>query len=103
MTVWESLEKLKKSGPIHIQLGICRNIRTENKGDWNLNRDECFESWREYSGDIIFPVPGYHGHSPSNAYDRTYGGDMWNPDHPYGAARLRLLDHCIKWFKDRDL
>ena len=48
-----------------------------------------------------FPVPSWNDdYSPTGAYCSTEGKDnMWNPNHPFGAARLELLDFLIEELK----
>lgn len=108
MKVWEGLQKLKDEGPKDPEYGICANLPTnlidmDSQVDWSKRRHKCFEAWPEYSGDRIYPVPGTGMFQPGAMYDRTSAENMWHPDKPYGAARLRLLDHCIDWFKEKDL
>lgn len=52
-----------------------------------------FSKWPEFSGDRVFPIPGYD--DPAQAYVRANEHEMWSPEHPYGAARRRLLDFLI--------
>ena len=60
---------------------------------------ELAKEWPEFSGDDAYPVPcppwnditpryAFHVHS-----DRNH---MWNRDHPYGAARWRLVEWMIR-------
>lgn len=79
------------------EYGICYAVEAAN--DWeDDHRDqitEIAESWPEFSGSGNYPVP----HPTLDARDAFNGlepADFWNPDHPYGAARLRLLDFLIE-------
>lgn len=108
MKVFEALGQVKDGKIAEYQFGICYNVEEilRNCGDriaWAENQDECFEAWPEHSGDSDYPVPSCSELHPRSIYIRCDGDDFWNPEHPYGAARLRLLDHCIEWFKSRDL
>lgn len=105
MTVWKALEDLKQIGPLNYSTGICGNIyrhmSVEASRVWRDHKWNCFSDWDEYSGFLAFPVPVPDNRcSPGYAFETTPVDDMWNPEHPYGNARLRLLDHCINWFKE---
>lgn len=103
MKVWESLQALKDDGPPEPYYGICSNIAYYKWNSvWDDNYEDCFKDWSEFSGNISYPIDGFE-RSPISAYIDTSESDMWNPEHNYGAARLRLLDHCIEWFKSKDL
>ena len=113
MKVFEALEQLKQKGPCYPEYGICSNIWLGEFDDqceivrnsikaWYNYRGLCFAEWVDYSDDYAYPIPG-HMQTPQDAFNNTPTEDMWNPEHPYGAARLRLLDHCINWFKERDM
>lgn len=98
VTTSSQLNNLKVKGPIDAWGGICSNLL--DTADWWEHCDKCFTDWDEFSGDREYPVPGYGTHNAMSAYNLTDDTNMWNPDHEYGAARLRLLDHCIKWFTE---
>lgn len=107
MTISNALEKLKQNGPVDCDLGICANIYSyiENSQEtimWSDHRWDCFRAWGEFSGHVIYPISANRAYecSPSHAFDSTSEENMWDKNHPYGAARLRLLDHCIEWFKN---
>ena len=56
-----------------------------------------FQTWPEFSGHHLFPVPCPNGGSPVEAYydmETTY----W--DGAYGESRKRLLDHIISQFEN---
>lgn len=75
--------------------GICFEISlcSDRK---EIDIHAMFMQWPEFSGDIEFPVPSkQEGMDAEDAYMKTENKDMWNPAHPYGAARLRLLDFLI--------
>lgn len=110
MKIFEHLQHIKTTGPICRSVGICyaMNCQVENDdhawAGWRHHRKVCMESWAEFSGNAIYPVPSCEkGIGPGEKFDESPDDEMWNPDHPYGAARLRLLDHCIEWFKSKDL
>lgn len=104
MKVWEALLRIKDGEIADKYFGICFSIEgiLTDSSVWCENQYECYRAWSEFSGSSEYPVP-HKELEPSSAYLRTGPGNMWNPDHPYGAARLRLLSHCVDWFKERDL
>lgn len=105
--VWQALECVKVLGAVHYDLGICRGVITYLSDTgipvWKGNFVECFKDWPESTGWSDYPVPSMCHRSPGDMFDFTSDDNMWNPKHPYGAARLRLLDHCINWFKEKNL
>lgn len=107
MKVFEALQQVKDGRIADKYFGICHSVEDilgKNNDDWNKRQEACFRDWPEFSGSIEYPVPSNNpGVRPSTAYLRTSFKDMWNPKHQYGAARLRLLDHATKWYKERDL
>lgn len=113
MYIWELLNIIKNNGPEIETRGICCNLKLlhlqckapKNSIEfWETNSRECFRGWGKFSGVLNYPIPhptlrpdhAYHAH---HAYFYNYGG-MWDPNVPYGADRLELLDRCIKWFKE---
>ena len=107
MKVFEELERLKQHGPYRLEYGICSNVRFSNPLSavaWFRHQEECFNSWTEFSGNLTYPVPAAQVHRrPGLAYDGGTEETMWSMEHPYGKSRWRLLDHCIKWFKERNM
>ena len=79
------------------EYGICYAVEAAN--DWNDDhRDqitEIAESWPEFSGYPSYPVP-HPERGAIEGFNSSPINDFWNPDHPYGAARLRLLDFLIE-------
>ena len=86
-----ALLRLREDGPEHHDLGICHNLHGDFMPDIRENQVE----WPEYSGNAVFPVP-CPDMTPRDAYLELREGAHWNPDHPYGAARLRFLDWLIE-------
>lgn len=78
---------LKAHGPEDATMGICWNASNTIK---HLAHD-----WPEYSGRCAYPVP-HPTLNPGEAYNMADAEEMWSPDYPYGAARLRLLDWLIE-------
>ena len=94
--------------------GICKHVRCELRSlrskhaeaDVQAIADQLMLRWPEYSGDCNYPVPDPCAGDASSddqpyltasrLYGTTVSTDMWNPDHPYGAARLRLLSWMIE-------
>lgn len=103
MKVFEALLDIKANGPKDLSLGICNAI-DDGYDLYTKAFKNCFEAWPKYSGDSSYPVPSsVSGDSAGWAFNSTKADRMWNPEDPYGALRLELLDHCIEWFKSRDL
>lgn len=102
MKVWEILQSIKTNGPAECYYGICSNFENlcESTPDvWEDNYESAFKSWDEFSGSKYYPVPGFDGQSANQSFDEASDDIMWDRGHEYGAARWRLLDHCIEWFK----
>lgn len=99
-----TLQALQDNPPHETHGGICSHvydgiwrahgrIKAEAAGD---ALEVAFQTWPEFSGYLGFPVPSTTpGMSARSAYMIAEDTDMWNADHPYGAARLRLLQHLI--------
>ena len=78
--------------------------------DWESNKRACFKDWPHHSEHPNFPVPLRDkdgtliktkkkvemGFRISACKYRLWAG-------PYGDLRRELLDHCIEWFKEKDL
>lgn len=92
-TLHERLCSLRDGGPIVRVAGICQVVRDEAsyiKQQMAEALLDAFNTWPEFSRDPIFPVP----HADMKASDAFYEiEDVWEGQ--YGAARRRLLDHCI--------
>ena len=91
--VLDALIKLRTDGPRDPALGICGNMGT---GLGLMDLKHLFIQWPKFTGSIVYPIPGVNGASPHDTYQYTYAFDMWNPNHPYGALRLELLDWLIQ-------
>lgn len=85
----ERLKRLRAEGPENLELGICDNC--EGSSDLIIS---IGVQWPEYSGILIFPVP-CPDMNPADAF-LALRDAHWNPDHTYGAARLRFLDWLIE-------
>jgi hypothetical protein len=107
MKVWVALQTLKDEGPSEPMFGICSNVESilgELKDDtWAANYEDCFKEWSEFSGCVMYPIAGFSNYGPGSAFLNASRETMWNHDHKYGSARWRLLDHCVEWFKTKDL
>lgn len=67
---------------------------------WHGLKQLAFAQWDQYSGDGMFPVPSPDSSDPEQAFDNGCKGRvMFDPDHPYGKARLELLDHLITFYR----
>lgn len=105
MTLLEALKELQQEGPLSVRDGICHNVEAllydaEGRDIFDgQQEDPCdllephFKSWDEFSGDDAYPVADTIGIRPSSAYWSRHNYDKWAGD--YGAARKRLLQHCI--------
>ena len=60
-----------------------------------------WKDWPKLGECKAHPVPSWSDdYSATGAYYCKEGKDnMWNPNHPYGAARLELLDFLIEEMK----
>lgn len=86
------------------QLGLCSSLQStrfenqEKMPHWGFplteRVGELMRDWPEYSGDHAFPVPSPDPvMSASEAYGKFRNTEnMWSPNHPYGAARLRMIE-----------
>jgi len=88
----EGLIKLRDEKPQNYDTGICNSTHIPY-----TRLMKIFQQWPEYSGREAFPVPAPDGSDPGDYYITSDNTVMWNPDHPYGAARLRLLDFLIAY------
>jgi len=91
------LVQIKTAGPKFNGGGICYNVdfafvRLELPA-LEVLREQAFAAWPKFSGDENYPIPG-----GEEAFDETHRENMWNPEHPYGALRLELLDFMIDYF-----
>lgn len=86
--------------------GICCSLseKLQDNREVHVWLQEAFREWPEWSGCPHYPVPHPFftegGERTAAEYaSAAYGGAnkhaMWSPDHPYGAARRRLLDFLI--------
>lgn len=94
MTLLEALIKIRDEGPYDSMFGICDSLI-----DRNVKPDEFKDlavTWPKFSGDPEYPVPSSSELDSQLEYERADDEDMWNPDHPYGALRLELLNWCIE-------
>lgn len=80
------------------QAGICTNVMMLRKfvDEADDRLDFTSREWPEYSGNFIYPVPSWsERYTPKDAYRQANPTAKWSAAHPYGAARLRLLDFLI--------
>lgn len=104
MTLLERLHaqlvNIKTHGPEFHAGGICYNVDFAfvplESASLDALLEQAFEAWPKYSGDDAYPIPG-----GEEAFDQTHRDDMWNPNHPYGALRLELLDYLINYFEEK--
>ncbi len=84
--------------------GICFAVHSLSRtrtaeGEYEMLLEDAFRTWPGYSGCLAYVIPDPTGmHTPIGVYEETSDEDMWNPDHPYGAKRLELLDWLIDYF-----
>ena len=88
--ILQCLENLQGRGkPYYPLLGICANVEVPCHTLEGIWRD-----WPEHSGIMWCPVPtGDPSLNVIEAYKKRDG--MWDREHPYGAARWRLLEWTI--------
>ena len=78
--------------------GICEKVSER----FQFLMMDFFREWPESTGSVCFPVPAKRLASVADSKQAKWGyitasaEQMWSPDHPYGAARLRLLDYLIE-------
>lgn len=90
----ELLYRLETISPFRRNLdGICSIIYSE-KDETDLLFKHIASYWPEHSGQPNYPVP-HPERSPRDAYMSANEDEMWSRDHPYGAARWRLIEFCI--------
>ena len=87
--------------------GICGRVEDYLCDTYNMDYDRAksliehqlhpiFASWPEFSGHPHFPVPSPdEDMNEHDFYMAASDHEMWSADHPYGAARRRLLEYCI--------
>ena len=67
-------------------VGICTHVGDELSDEayrlWRTIRPDLFKSWRYYSGDAEYPVPGPAAVHPGDYY--CFEGDLW-------TGRQRML------------
>lgn len=95
------LKEIRDNGPIRKNIGICQNAADLYHEKYGVMvSTSAFENlmaeWPKWSGNTTFPIPSPHGGLPCNAYLNATEETMWNPEHPYGALRLELLDWLIE-------
>lgn len=98
MTLLEALIKIRDEGPTNKSEGICGNVLYYGIEYVRfVTFMDSAEKWPKHSGRRAYPVPCLHGGCPQVAFDHARNVEnMWNPDHPYGALRLELLNWCIE-------
>lgn len=103
--VHAALIQLKQALPFTAGFGICSKVKDflpeEDKYAGPLIEDilaDGFFSWEKFSGNEVYPIPDPENECPIQAFNITTREDMWNPEHPYGALRLELLDHLIQFY-----
>lgn len=93
------LAEMRTRGPYDDSVGICANVITGSRrcDPYYDELNVLFWTWPEFSGSINFPVPNPDGWSAEAGCGAM---PMWpskasSEAHPYAAARMRLLEHCI--------
>ena len=79
--------------------GICGNLTLQFQycGDIIELVSNAAQSWTEFSGNVLYPVPHEHV-SPESAYTAKYDVPKWGDD-AYGQARRRLCQHVADWIR----
>lgn len=99
MKIFQGLQVVQASVRLP-HCGICSNLPDEVYFEFRAHAEQAYQTWPEYSGEAAFPVQHPDFAYPWEGYLENRGS-MWSGE--YGAARLRLLQHLINWFKERDL
>lgn len=93
-----ALKQLRENGPSNRDAGICSQFDLYGLYSSEEHRQfrASFKTWKYYSGDPGFPVPG-----PANSIDAVdayfdESNDLWDRDTAYGRLRWDLLDHIIE-------
>lgn len=93
------LAEMRTRGPYDDRVGICANVITGNLTRDSYYEELCtlFRTWPKFSGSTNFPVPNPDGWSAEAGCGAM---PMWpsrasGEVHPYAAARMRLLEHCV--------
>lgn len=92
---------------VHQCCGICHNMlcylaRTSVNPWFERKRlsdylKQKMQQWPEYSGDPTYPIHTNKSIHPGDQYTKYgYREDLWSNRHPYGRARLRLVDWLIE-------
>ena len=102
--------------------GLCANLVSSDQGDYMVQTSYKILSaivsfWPEHSGCQSYPIKSYLPESEHTSLSligagkdifaatasagkqyeiAKYSGYMYSSEHPYGAARLRLLDYVIE-------
>ncbi|AXF53043.1 MAG: hypothetical protein [Caudoviricetes sp.] len=120
LKIWQALELVKKRVAKNAknelgdyrEAGICNAVDiamfpTSEYGinDFDRHSEECFKAWEHFSGNSSYPVPCPTGDSNGEAiaFHYSFRKTMWHKRTKYGAMRWALLEHCINWFKERNI
>lgn len=102
MTLLEILIKIRDEGPVRPMSGICASVYHIGTHDLVSEFKRLAKRWPKCSGVFDYPVPDPGGvEHPARSYG-TYRSHIWNPDHPYGALRLELLNWCIEQLSQKE-
>lgn len=110
--IWQVLELVKKrvaknytrDGSNIREFGICYAVDmvidslTGSSKIHNFDRmdGDCFGDWKGFSGNRLYPVEG-------NMFEFCENDHKWHKRTEYGRRRWELLEHCILWFKERNI
>lgn len=87
----------KEAGNLCAAVGLCSALYSF--GGWDVDDvmfTIIFASWPHFSGYTTFPVAsGDIRLTPSDEYSTINGAEFYAKTHPYGRARLALLDYVI--------
>ena len=101
------LARLKSIGSDYRnEFGVCFLIHGYRFNPRREILDQIFSRWPEATDNPTYPVPGYGFEEEFNetahssicaqeAFESASSEEMWSDDHPYGAARRRLLGFAI--------
>ena len=93
------LAEMRTRGPYDDRVGICANVVDGNQLRDSYHEELCalFWMWPEFSGNLSCPVAHPDGLAAAYAYETLpkWPSRASSEAHPYAAARMRLLEHCI--------
>lgn len=96
MTLLEILKSIPSD--FNEPIGICNYVYRHGRFNprYDVHLKSMFPHWPEYSGSQTYPVPSPLFTPPLAFTLALNDNTMWSKDDPYGQARWRLLEFCIR-------